>query len=155
MKRPVLVPATGLWLLIGFAALPLAAPGRAPKAALPIVTAAAVPLYPRVAHLTNTQGIVRVSVATDGHAITTTSVENKDADPTLARAAQENLRTWQFATHQPTSFIVTFQYRTLDSLTGQYNPTVILRFPTNVQVDTFPWPSSSNAPIIEGTWPKP
>lgn len=118
------------------------------KAALPSVYAAAVPIYPNVARMANVQGSVRVKIATDGHAVTNTSIENQDANPVLAKAAQENAQTWKFAAGQPTTFTVTYRYILLpkikDIKSNAPNSKVILRFPTDVEVYAERWPRSSD-----------
>jgi len=105
------------------------------KVTLPRVAEAKVPLYPRLARAASVQGKVRVKVTTDGHRVLTTTVEN--GAPLLAVAAEENLRTWQFASHEPISFIVTYTYKLSGNWKEQSdNPTVTMRLPTEVKVST-------------------
>lgn len=54
------------------------------------------------------QGMVKLKVTTDGHQIT--DVKLLPSHPVLAEEAVKNVRTWRFADHKPTSFIVTFYY---------------------------------------------
>jgi hypothetical protein len=63
----------------------------------------------------------------------------------LAAAAEENARTWQFSKHEPTSFTVTYRYR-LDAKADPNNPTVTLRFPTEVDVSIAPLVLSDPSP---------
>ena len=103
------------------------------KVALPTVADAKVPLYPPLARAARVQGVVRIRVTTDGHRVVSGAAEG--GPRILASAAEDNARTWQFATHQPTSFIVTYTYKLVDSLkSGPENPTVVLRLPTEVEV---------------------
>jgi TonB family protein len=121
---------------------------HASKATLPSVYAAAVPIYPSVARIANVQGIVRVRVATDGHGVISTSIENQDANPILARAAQENAQTWKFSAGQPIKFTVIYRYVLLAELkdikSNANNSKVVLRFPTDVEILTQRWPQSSD-----------
>lgn len=107
------------------------------KVALPMVAGASVPLYPPLARAANVQGVVHVKITTDGHGVSATHVE--DGHKLLAIAAEENARTWQFATHEPTTFMVTYHYKLDAKLKGNpNNPTVILRLPTEVEVSSAP-----------------
>jgi Gram-negative bacterial TonB protein C-terminal len=105
------------------------------KVALPMVAGATVPLYPPLARAANVQGVVHVKINTDGHRVSATHVE--DGHKLLAAAAEENARTWQFATHEPTTFTVTYHYRLDAKLKGHpNNPTVVLLLPTDVEITT-------------------
>jgi hypothetical protein len=86
----------------------LAAQAQESRIALPMVAAAAVPLYPPLARVAHVQGIVHVKMTTDGHRVIVTHAE--DGHKVLAAAAEENARTWEFATHEPTTFTVTYHY---------------------------------------------
>ena len=103
------------------------------KAALPMVASASVPLYPPLARTANTTGVVHVSVTTDGHRVT--SAHAQDGPKLLASAAEDNARTWQFATHEPTTFIVTYTF-TLETQwnSDPNNPVVVLRLPSEVHI---------------------
>jgi Gram-negative bacterial TonB protein C-terminal len=102
---------------------------------LPTVTNAAVPLYPRTADLAHIEGIVRLQVSTDGARVSNVKVES--GPPMLAKAAADNVRTWEFSQHKPTTFKVKFNYRILPE-SGCYvdNSVVMLRLPTEVEVST-------------------
>lgn len=76
-----------------------------------------------------------MKVTTDGTKVITAKAE--DGKRLLAVAAEENARTWKFSTHEPTSFTVTYRYR-LDVNADPNNPTVMLRFPTEVEVSVAP-----------------
>lgn len=122
------------------------------RAALPNVYAAAVPIYPPVAHMANVQGLVRVKVTTDGHGVVSTSIENQDANPVLARAAQENAQTWKFSAGDPLTFTVTYRYKLVAKLkdikSNQSNSKVVLRFPTDVEVLAQRWPESGGVHVV-------
>ena len=103
------------------------------KVALPTVADAKVPLYPPLARATRVQGVVRVRITTDGHRVVSAAAES--GPRILAAAAEESARSWQFTTHEPTSFTVTYTYKLVDRLkSGPENPTVILRLPTDIEV---------------------
>jgi hypothetical protein len=143
--------ASALSTMAALVAIPLATFGagqQASRAALPSVYAADVPIYPQVAHMANVQGLVRVKVATDGHRVTDTSIENQDADPMLARASQENAQTWKFSGGEPITFTVTYRYLLVTKLkeiqSSALNSKVIIRFPTDVQVIAQRWPETGD-----------
>jgi len=98
--------------------------------------------------MANVQGLVRVRVATDGRVVTNTSVENQDANPILARAAQENAQTWKFSAGEPITFTVTYRYilvaKLKDIESNADNSKVVLRFPTDVEVFAQRWPESGD-----------
>jgi hypothetical protein len=79
----------------------------------------------------------------------------------LATAAEKNVRTWQFAIHEPTAFTVTYGYKLVSEWKGDPdNPSVVLRFPTAVEISTSRWPGSVDMPMsddarhTEGSAPK-
>jgi hypothetical protein len=102
---------------------------------LPTVTSAAVPLYPRTADLAHIEGVVWLQVSTDGKRVSDVKVES--GPPLLANAAADNVRTWEFGQHQPTTFKVRFNYRFLPE-SGCYvdNSVVMLRLPAEIEVST-------------------
>jgi hypothetical protein len=105
------------------------------KLVLPTVGGASVPLYPQLARMAHVQGIVRIKVSTDGEKVTTIHVT--DGNKLLATAAEENLRSWRFASHEPITFDVTYRYK----LDGEYdgyndNPVVLFRLPTEIEIAT-------------------
>jgi TonB family protein len=75
---------------------------------LPTVTAFDCPKYPQKAQSMRLQGMVRMEVTTDGHQVS--NVKLLPSHPVLAEEAVKNVRTWRFADHHPTSFIVTYFY---------------------------------------------
>jgi len=66
-------------------------------------------MYPPLARQTNTQGDVRVRITTDGESVR--EVEAEAGSPLLRKAAEDNVRSWKFATHVPGTFYVTFRYK--------------------------------------------
>ena len=117
------------------AAFLVTAGAQQPKAVLPMVAGGAVPLYPPLARATKVQGVVHLKVVTDGTRVITAHAE--DGNRLLAAASEENAQTWRFSKHEPTSFTVTYRYR-LDASADPNNPTVTLRFPTEVDVSIAP-----------------
>jgi TonB family protein len=100
---------------------------------LPTVATAGVPFYPPIARVARMQGVVRLHVTTDGKRVSAISVES--GPPMLAQAAEENVKTWQFKDHAPTTFAATFQYKMLpESECEMDSGTVLLRLPTEVDV---------------------
>jgi hypothetical protein len=77
-------------------------------APLPTVTTFECPKYPPKAESERLQGMVKMEVTTDGHQVT--GVKLMPSHPDLAEEAVKNVRTWKFAEHNPTSFIVTYYY---------------------------------------------
>ncbi len=116
------------------------------KASLPVVIAAATPLYPIGPHTVNIQGSVRVKITTDGHRAAAVSIEDDGANPALARAARENAETWEFSNHNPTTFTVTYRYILVAKLddveSNALNSKVVLRFPTAVEIYAQRWPGT-------------
>jgi len=103
------------------------------KVALPMLASASVPLYPPLARAANVEGVVHVSVTTDGQRVT--SAHAQDGPKLLATSAEDNVRTWQFAVHEPTTFTVTYRY-TLQTKwkSDPNNPVVVMHFPNEVQI---------------------
>lgn len=117
-----------------------------PHLALPTLLHADLPLYPAGARHANIQGFVQVKITTDGQRVIAASAQG-DSHPLLARAAETNLLTWQFATHPPTSFMVTFHYKLVRRVDPTLNnPRVILRLPIQVEVDAPRWVGTVDTP---------
>ena len=76
---------------------------------LPKVIRASVPFYPELARQTRIQGTVTLRVSTDGKLVS--DVGAGSGHPILVRAATENVKTWEFKPHPPTSFELTFRYK--------------------------------------------
>ena len=95
----------GLMILTG-----MLSNGLAQKAEqeLPLVIAGKMPLYPIMARLARVEGVVKIRVTTDGEKVT--SFEAESGPPMLVKFAKENILTWEFVKHKPTTFITTFEY---------------------------------------------
>lgn len=113
--------------------------GQQSSGVLPTVVSIGIPGYPHVARVARLEGVVHVRVTTDGQGVT--GVEVQDGPQLLAAPAQDNVRTWQFAPHKPTSFVVTYRYKLVKNDTG--NPTVVLRLPTDVEISSM-WPETAD-----------
>ncbi len=107
---------------------------------LPSVISASVPFYPRIPQQAHIDGVVRLRISTDGNRVA--SVEVESGPPMLAQAAKENVKTWQFEPHSPTTFEATFRYRLLPSkcdaecnCDSTEKPSVLLQLPTEVEVN--------------------
>ena len=105
--------------------------GDEPTIALPMVSAAPVPLYPRIARAANMQGVVHVKVRTDGYRVVEAHAEEKLMP--LTTAAEENAKNWEFSMHTPVTFTITYRYKLTDECNPN-NPTVTLHLPTEVEV---------------------
>jgi hypothetical protein len=127
-----------LLLMFGLAAL---ANGQsaAPQASVPVLTSAAVPFYPRLAQMARIQGVVTLRLSTDGKRVS--AIDGETGPLMLVKAVKENVKTWQFEPHTPTTFETTFRYRLFDSKCdsqcncgGVEKATVMLRLPTEAEV---------------------
>jgi hypothetical protein len=136
------------WRIVPTVVLLVAAVGAAAQngeVALPMVAAAQVPLYPPVARVSNVEGVVHVKVTTDGHHVV--NAEALDGHKLLAEAAEKNVRTWEFAAHEATTFTATYSYRLVTDLKAvQNNPRVVLELPTDIEVDALRWPGTVDLP---------
>jgi hypothetical protein len=95
-----------LMSLVCFVFVPLIAQDSQP--ALPTVIAFECPKYPPKAESMGLQGMVKMQVTTDGHKVV--DIKLLPSHPVLAAPAEENVRTWKFADHTPTTFTVTYYY---------------------------------------------
>lgn len=96
---------------------------------LPILIQANIPFYPLDAQAIGIQGEVKVIITTDGDRVANVKVE--DGPPMLALAVQENLKSWKFKPHSPTTFSSIFSYKMLtDSACNFQNGSVTLHLPT-------------------------
>jgi hypothetical protein len=75
---------------------------------LPTVITFECPKYPPKAESMGLQGIGKMQVTTDGHKVV--DIKLLPSHPVLAAPAEENVRTWKFADHTPTTFTVTYNY---------------------------------------------
>jgi hypothetical protein len=111
------------------------------KPVFPMVSFAEVPLYPPIARVAKVQGVVHLTVETDGHRVIRTTVQS--GAKVLADAAEKNAQSWKFTDHGPTSFAVTYVYKLVtDIKPAQNNPRIILRLPTEVEIDEQKWPGT-------------
>ena len=82
-----------------------------PERPLPKVVEHADPVYPALARQARISGDVVLRLSTDGQSVT--SAEAETGHELLRQAAEQNVRTWKFAPHQPGVFRVTFRYELL------------------------------------------
>jgi hypothetical protein len=143
MRPPVLMQL--MVTLAVFGCLAFSTSAQEPNAQLPSVVATGVPQYPPLAKAARVEGVVHVKITTDGHKVVSANAED---GPKLLRAgAEENAKTWEFASHNPTSFTVKYQYKlTNDPHSNPYGPTITLRLPTDVEVLAVPLVISDPAP---------
>jgi TonB family protein len=109
-----------------------------PLQKLPVVKSGDMPFYPPLANMARIQGDIHLRVTTDGSGVTSVVVES--GQPMLARAAQDNVRTWKFEPHEPTSFSTLFAYHLLAEPNCKTdksgNGEVHLKLPTQVEIAT-------------------
>jgi TonB family protein len=97
-----------LFVLLVACAIPSPAQTAQPSQKMPVVKSGAMPLYPPLASAARIQGEVHLRVTTDGSGVVSVTVES--GHPMLAKAVEENVRTWRFELHEPTSFSTVFAY---------------------------------------------
>jgi len=110
-----------------------------PAQKLPLVKSGDMPFYPQLPRIAQIEGEVHLRITTDGLAVASVTVES--GPPMLAKAAEENVKTWKFEPHKPTSFPVLFSYH-LDKemVTYSCDPdipddgTVVLKLPREVDI---------------------
>jgi hypothetical protein len=94
------------------------------------------PFYPALPKMALIEGEVHLRVTTDGSAVASVTVES--GQPMLARAAQDNVKTWKFEHHEPTSFLTVFSYHLLTEFKCDpdkpNNGDVHLELPTEVEI---------------------
>jgi hypothetical protein len=85
-------------------------PSRAQEVGpVPALIGFRMPQYPPLPRQARIAGDVKVKVRTNGTRVTDAVAE--DGHPLLARAAEENVRSWRFADNEPRSFIVTYRFK--------------------------------------------
>jgi hypothetical protein len=125
-----ILPGVGLLMLGGMLSLVLA---QKAQQNLPLLTAGAMPLYPLVALHARIEGIVKIRVSTDGKKVS--SLEVVSGPPMLSEAARNNILTWEFAEHRPTTFVTTFEYIIEDPPQCEFsNGTSVLNLPLQAHI---------------------
>jgi len=110
-----------------------ASPRRNQDHVPPVVETASVPFYPPLARVAHIEGVVKLRITSDGSNVSDVSVLS--GPPMLVSAAAENVRTWKFRDHSPTTFEVTFRYRMLSESKCEIdNGTVTLNLPGEVEI---------------------
>jgi hypothetical protein len=120
------------------------------RSSSPTVVSASVPFYPRTLQVAHIEGTIPLRVATHGRRVS--SIEIESGQPMLAQAAKENVETWQFEEHSPTSFELTFRYKLLPAkcdpkcnCDDSDKSTVLLQLPDEVEVSATEVPICSRA----------
>jgi Gram-negative bacterial TonB protein C-terminal len=108
MKSSIVTLALLLCLPVGYSARPQT------SSPLPQVVQHADPTYPPLARQTRISGDVHVEITTDGESVI--SAAAIDGHPLLRPSAEDNVRTWKFARHKPSTFSVTFRYKLDDGV---------------------------------------
>ena len=128
------------WLgaIFTICAAALAAQVAEPPQKLPVVKSGEMPFYPPLANAARLQGDIHLRVTTDGSGVVSVVVES--GQPMLAKAAQDNVRTWKFEPHDPTSFSTLFAYHLRAEPECETdksgNGEVHLTLPTRVEITT-------------------
>ncbi len=118
-------------LILGALSISCVAQKASPK--LPIVTAASVPIYPRLALVARIHGIVKIRVKTDGKKVI--SLDSESGPPILVKAAKENIQTWEFEEHKPADFVTTYEFRIMEPAQCNFdNGMAVLHLPSEIQV---------------------
>jgi hypothetical protein len=100
---------------------------------LPLVISGNMPLYPLTALHVRIQGIVRIRVTTDGRKVTSLDAEGGPA--MLVKFTKENILTWRFAEHKPTTFVTTFEYVIEEPAQCEFsNGASVLNLPLEVRI---------------------
>jgi len=127
------------------------------KAPLPKIASASVPFYPPLARQTRIDGTVTLRVSTDGQHVS--ALEAESGHPLLVNAAKENVKTWQFESHTPTSFEVEFHYRLLPikcdaecACDSEERESVLLQLPANVEISAKGYMTCDPAQEIVQRW---
>ncbi len=121
--------------ILTLAALAVALPtarSQQPSDVLPNIVQHAEPIYPPLATQTRITGDVRIVFTTNGESVTDVLVES--GHPLLRAAAENNVRTWKFASHTPGKFRVIFRYKVASDGTEVAFP----ESPSIVQIETTP-----------------
>lgn len=107
-------------------------------ASAPAVAAASVPFYPRLWRSAGIRGTVRLLVSTDGRLVT--RIRAVEGGALFETEAAQNVRTWVFREHRPTTFEVEFRYVLEgDSECEETSPKMILlRLPHAVELHASP-----------------
>jgi len=105
------------------------------------------PIYPPLARQTRIQGEVSVKVTTDGESVREAIAQT--GHPLLRKAAEDNAKSWKFASHTPSTFNVTFRYKLMESSVE----VEFLKSPTIVEIlASLPEMSIYYADLGLGTW---
>jgi hypothetical protein len=114
---------------------------------LPKVMQHGEPIYPPLARQTRIQGEVSVKVTTDGESVREAIAQT--GHPLLRKAAEDNAKSWKFASHTPSTFNVTFRYKLMESSVE----VEFLKSPTIVEIlASLPEMSIYYADLGLGTW---
>jgi hypothetical protein len=99
----------------------------------PVVTDGRLPTYPVRARMHHFESVVRLEVSMEGDKIT--KVTLLEGQLVLGTTAIENVKTWRFRWHTPTTFETIYRYKLLpESACDVDNPTIVLRLPVEVEV---------------------
>jgi len=102
-------------------------------AELPLVVAGKMPLYPIMARAARVQGVVKIKVTTNGKKVTSVDVES--GPPMLVKFAEENVLSWEFTEHKPTTFVTTFEYVIEETAECEYtNGASVLKLPLEIHI---------------------
>jgi len=104
-----------------------------PEPELPLVIAGKMPLYPLTALHVGVQGVVKIKVTTNGKKVTALDAESGPA--MLVKFAKEDILTWEFTEHKPTTFVTTFEYAIEEPAQCYFsNSVAVLKLPLEVHI---------------------
>lgn len=126
-----------LFVFLFVCAIPSPAQTAQPARKLPVMKSGSMPFYPPLLRIAQVEGEVDLQVTTDGSGVISTKVDY--GNPLLAKAAQDNVKTWKFEPHEATSFSTVFSYHLEKELVAcdpdvPDSGTVVLRLPATVDI---------------------
>jgi hypothetical protein len=132
LRRFSLVKCTGIGMMI-LAEILSPAFAQEAEQELPVIIAGKMPLYPLIANHLWIQGVVKIRVTTDGEKVT--FLEAESGPPMLVKAAKENILTWEFMKHKPTTFVTTFEYVIEGPVQCMFsNGALVLNLPQEIRI---------------------
>ena len=106
------------------------------------------PIYPIMARAARVQGVVKIKATTDGKRVVAADVLS--GPPMLAKFAKENLLTWEFMDHKPTTFVATFDYVIEGSAQCGYSNAVSeLNLPLEIRITAKGLKTCDPAAVVE------
>ena len=115
--------------------------------ASPLVLSMDLPAYDFRARAAGVVGEVTLGVSTDGERVTEI-VTKVEAHPSLTSNAVDNVRSWVFRRHEPTSFDVTYLFRVDESLKNEFSIVRTLKLPFHIELAVGRMPMLIHPPSV-------